>query len=188
MKLYIKVLLFLLILGVAMPFILKRPDGRPLMTISDLASQDSGGIGSALSTFKNLFKTSQLPTSDSIISKANKLGNAEDDFTQVHKWLGEKGQWHFSDQKPDSAKTELLRINPNQNILQLNDLKRLKALQNKHAAEQQTTPASNTQVPTDMVPGMPTIGQAKKAIEQAQGIQELLNERMKKNEALLDNL
>ena len=171
-----------------MPFILKRPDGRPLMTISDLTSQHSGSINSALSTFKNLFQTSKLPTPDSIIGKANTLSNAEDDFTQVHKWIGKKGQWHFSDKKPDNAQTELLRINPNQNILQLNDLKRLKALENKHAAEQQTAPASNTHPTTGMIPGMPTIGQAKKAIEQAQGIQKLLNERMKKNEALLDKL
>ena len=184
MKLYIKVLLFLLVLGIATPFILKRPDGRPLMKISDFAPKDSGGISSAL---KKLFHTKNLPATDNASGKANKLSATEEDFTKVHKWLGTDGQWHFSDQKPENAHTELLRINPNQNILQLNDLERLKNLQSKQAAQQQT-PASNAGIPTDLIPGMPSISQAKRAIEQAQGIQDLLNERMKKNEDLLNNL
>ena len=185
MKLYIKVLLFLLVLGIATPFILKRPDGRPLMKISDLAPKDSEGISSVL---KKLFHTTSLPVTDNASGKANKLSAAEEGFTKVHKWLGVDGQWHFSDQKPDNAHTELLRINPNQNILHLNDLERLKNSQSRQAAQQQTAPASNTGIPTDMIPGMPSISQAKRAIKQAQGIQDLLNERMKKNEDLLNKL
>ncbi|MBV1869909.1 MAG: DUF4124 domain-containing protein [Gammaproteobacteria bacterium] len=172
MKLYIKVLLFIVVLGVAAPFIMKRPDGRPLMSVSDLA-----GDSALLTSFGHMTRLLGF-------NKDSATLNGSDDqreLTTVHKWQDEDGNWHFSDDEPENVASETLKINPNQNILEMNDAKLLKKI--KGESEIAST-HKDLAPPTDMIPGMPTIDQAKKAMENAKAVQGMLDNHYKQLEGI----
>lgn len=173
MKLYIKVLLFIVVLGVAAPFIMKRPDGRPLMSMSDLAGDSallkSFGHMTRLLGFNKGSVTLNGPDGDPV------------ELTTVHKWQDEDGNWHFSDDEPENIASETLKINPNQNILEMNDSELLKKI--KGESEVAST-HKDLAPPADMIPGMPTLDQAKKAMENAKAVQGMLDDHYKKLEGI----
>ncbi len=176
MKLYIKLILFLVVLAVAAPFIMKRPDGRPLLTINDIKSGDSA----IMKSFKTL--TDFFHSSSDALSLGDKLPeNGERLLTRVHKWQDKEGIWHFSDQQPEGATSETVEIDPNQNILEMNDADVLKKLIGEK--EEQTANASQAlEPPTNIIPGLPTIDQAKKAMDNAKAVQGLLDNHYKQIE------
>ena len=176
MKLYIKFILFLVVLAVAGPFIMKRPDGRPLLTINDIKSGDSS-IMKSFKTLTGLFHSSKetLSLDDSLPEDAERL------LTRVHKWQDEEGVWHFSDQQPEGETSETVEIDPNQNILEMNDAEVLKKLIGEK--EEQTASASQAlEPPPNMIPGLPTIDQAKQAMDNAKAVQGLLDNHYKQIE------
>ncbi|MBL4607823.1 MAG: hypothetical protein JKY01_08355 [Pseudomonadales bacterium] len=168
MKLFIKFILFLVVLAVAAPFIMKRPDGRPLLTISDITSGDSAIIKS-FNTLTSFFR-----------SPKDGLPNGEPSLTTVHKWQDKEGLWHYSDQQPTSTTSQILAINPNQNILEMNDKKLLKIL--KGEKEETASTTQDLEPPKNMIPGLPSIEQAKKAMDNAKAVQGLLDNHYKQIE------
>lgn len=167
-------MLFLIVLAFAGPFIMKRPDGRPLLSINDITSRDSS-ILTSIRTIAGLFRSQTAEiTSDKSLDE-------DTDLTSIHKWQDDEGQWHFSDQRPETVSSELIKINPNQNILEMNDAEIVKkrtetdAENSKKAADL----AKNLDPPQDMIPGLPTIDQAKQAMDKAKAVQELLNQHYK---------
>ncbi len=82
MNLFIKLLLLSLVLAVAAPLFLKGPNGKPLMSISDL--------------------TPSLPElKEGIENGTEALGPGK---TKIYKWKDENGQWQLSDSPPMSVK------------------------------------------------------------------------------------
>jgi hypothetical protein len=176
MKLYIKFILFLVVLAVAGPFIMKRPDGSPLLSFNDIKSGDSA-IMKSFKTLTGFFYSSSdaLSLDDALPGDAKRL------LTRVHKWQDEEGIWHFSDQQPEGKTSETVEIDPNQNILKMNDAEILKKL--RGVKEEQIASASQAlEPPPDMIPGLPTIDQAKKAMDNAKAVQGLLDNHYKQIE------
>jgi len=173
MKLFIKLIIFIVVLAVAAPFIMKRPDGGPLLSISDLS-----GDSAILKSFKML--TGLFGSGKGSISEGDSLEGGPL-LTTVHKWKDDEGLWHFSDEQPESLASEKLEINPNQNILEMNGADLLTKLEEKEGASK--SPES-LMPPEGMIPGIPTIDQAKKAMDNAKAVQGLLDNHYKQLEGI----
>lgn len=105
MKLFTKFLLFILVLGLAGPFLMKRPDGRPWMDYRDLIP-DTDKLAYEAKSALNDAKVSVQSISD------EKAGQ-----TKVYRWRDASGKWHMSD-KPLDSKAEELWLDPDANIIQ----------------------------------------------------------------------
>lgn len=88
MKLFIKLLLFVVVLALAAPFFMKKPDGTPMLTLQSL------GLGAVSNKVSAV-----LPDSRPELPKT----------AEVYRWQDEKGAWHYSDkaQTPAAQKHQL---------------------------------------------------------------------------------
>lgn len=171
---FIKLLLFLLLLGIAGPFIIKKPDGTPLLTLHDVKS-NTGDFLQSFRQMRAMLTTLIKPAlSSATTRKPNDSSKENTNLTRVHKWRDKEGQWQFSDQAPDNTYSEIITINPDQNIINL----KTKAL----TQEQVEPPATSNDAlkSTDLpmpIPGIPTPNEAKKAIDSAKMLQNQVNNR-----------
>jgi hypothetical protein len=93
--LFNKLLLLALVLAVASPFILKKPDGSPIMDISEFIK----------------------PATDmgkSVISN--------DEPTSLYRWQDEKGNWQFSDHPPENVNAQVMTVDNKINSMKTIDL------------------------------------------------------------------
>ncbi len=95
MKIFIKLLLLLVVLAIAGLFFIKKPDGTPWLSVSDLTSKTT-----------NVLK----PIAPSTKSE------------QVYRWQDEKGNWHFSDKPVDGVQQDQITVKQSQNRLKQVDL------------------------------------------------------------------
>lgn len=88
MKLFIKLLLFVVVLALAAPFFMKKPDGTPMLTLQSLGL---GAVSNKVSVV--------LPDSRPELPKT----------AEVYRWQDENGTWHYSDkaQTPAAQKHQL---------------------------------------------------------------------------------
>jgi hypothetical protein len=100
-KIFVKLMLFVVVAAVAAPFVIKGPDGRPLVTLDSLRTPDVN-----LPDFTK--------AADAI--KAG-LGDEPDKVKAVFKWQDEKGMWHFSDNKEQGRSAGKLNVDPNANLV-----------------------------------------------------------------------
>lgn len=186
MKLYVKFLMFAMVLAMMGPFLLKGSDGRPLMSIDEMFSGE-GGFSTGIAKAVEMFNMALNMGKNSMSSEPGDQGETEAQDvagkTKVHRWKDENGVWQFSDANTSGSTTEVVYINPNTNILQFNDLEKLKKLQ----AEQQKKPPPKPQAQTP-APGVPSVGQAMQTMQQAQQLQESLNKRAEQQQQMLNNL
>jgi hypothetical protein len=85
MKLIIKFFSFLLVLGLAGLFVIKKPDGTPWLSLDDFIPNIS--VGSVKDS---------LPGSSTV---------------DVYRWKDAEGNWQYSDTPPANLQTEQLTIN-----------------------------------------------------------------------------
>lgn len=91
------------LLGAALigPFLLKKPDGKPIV---DMPSAN------------DFIPDKFLPGSSSSISAPSALSSPNQTF---YKWQDKQGQWHYGDQPPvESATVSTLQVDTNTNIIQ----------------------------------------------------------------------
>lgn len=84
MPLVYKIIILALIGALAAPFILKKPDGTPMMTLKQF-----------------------MPDASSSIKQLKSLGKAD---TQLYRWKDEKGHWQYSDTPHESAQGEKFQV------------------------------------------------------------------------------
>ena len=93
-------------LGAALvvPFLLKMPNGKPIMEVPSVSDFIPDKI----------IPDSLMSSNDagSSIPKANK---SEQTF---YKWKDEQGVWHYGDQPPPNAQVSTLQVDTNANIIQ----------------------------------------------------------------------
>lgn len=163
MKLFIKLMILVLLLGLAGPFFLTKPDGNPWMSLDDLLPEEGSVDGlwakltNNLSQFKNMV--------------GRELGDEQMGKTQVYKWRAADGSWRFSDKPPSTegaAGVETVYLDPNTNMI--------KGLPNTTVTEPS---AENTEVGSSVVPLPMTVSpmQAQKMMDDARNIQALMDER-----------
>jgi len=171
MKLFLKFIIFIVVLACAAPFILKRTDGRPWMSFSDLKTPDLS-----------------VPDISPITDQVRKLHNTDSDDvtrhqTTVFKWQDKNGIWHFSDEASTTAESEEIIINHNTNMVHIDtqgttveapQTKSDESLVNNNT--QALDPDSN---PYEQLPGL---------IDKAKNVEQLLNQRQQQQEKILKQL
>jgi len=107
MKLFVKFLLFLLVLAFAGQFVVGGPDGKPLMTMDKLL----GRKGAAAVT--TLVQEGGTPA-----SLSNSLGSGNSDV--IYKWKDKNGVWQFSQTPPPNNGNDAQKVTYNykQNIIE----------------------------------------------------------------------
>jgi len=94
MGIFNKLLLLALVLAIAGPFILKKPDGTPYMDIKDFLKPVTNA------------KESIMPS----------------ESKQLYRWQDEKGNWQYSDTAPEKQQAESIRVKHNINEMKTIDL------------------------------------------------------------------
>ncbi len=110
MKAFYKLLLILIILSLAIPFYLKGPDGRQLLSLSDI-DHDLSTLSSNLknTVLSSIERIKHIDGSDNTESAQEKSAT-----TTLYRWLDAQGQWHFSN-KPNET-SEPFKVTPNSSI------------------------------------------------------------------------
>ncbi len=162
MKLFGKLLIAALVLSVLLPFtILKGKDGRPLMSFSDIKAPSLS-----------------LPSMPDIVSDTKpKPVSGSGDI--IYKWKDKQGVLHFSSSPPPEG-TEFTSkgYDPNTNLIQ--SVKVITEPTERLRPQQQ-------QIQTSSDIGNPySPAKVEKLIKDAQNIEKLLNDRLKRQEALIN--
>ena len=168
MKLYLKFLIFIVVLACAGPFLLKRSDGRPWMTASDLKAPDLA-----------------MPDTSPLTDEIEKLSDpapedAASDHTTVYKWQDENGGWHFSNRADPTHPGEAVKINTNTNTVQM-------PTPEKHTVDPRPYHSRNiitretTALDTDASP----YGQLPNLINKAKNVGNLLDQHQQQQERIL---
>lgn len=153
MGIFNKLLLLALVFGLASPFFIKKPDGTPYMNINDFLKP----VQTA--------KESILPT----------------ESKQLYRWQDDKGNWQYSDTRPEQNQAEAVRIKHNINAMKTIELP--EAYQDKKPDSDprfDPTDGSGTSTPLSTAP----IDKVPEMLDQIDNFQENLNNRQKQ----LDNL
>ena len=161
MKFFVKLLIAAVVIAILLPFtILKGTDGRPLMSIDDLKFSEL-----SLPEIPGAVKNS-VPNSGSV--------------DIIYKWKDDKGELHFSSSPPPEG-TEFTSkgYDPNTNLIQ--------SVETQVEVLEQPDADGTSQIKKASDIGNPySPAKVDKLIKDAQNIEKLLNDRLKKQEALLN--
>lgn len=172
MKLFVKLSLFILIAGMLLPFtFLKGQDGKPLMSFSDIKLPEfslSGLFGNNVPGIEDLKDLTNISGSTS--------GNS-----LVYKWTDSEGNLQFSSSPPAEGIAYTVKgYDPNQNVIQAVSVEpEVEAVVEEPATEEKKAGASKIGSPY-------SVEKIEKLFEDAEGLEKLLNDRVKKQEALID--
>jgi len=171
MKLYMKFLIFMVILACAGPFLLKRSDGSPWMATSDLKAPDleMPDVSPLADEIENLSRS--MPADDT----AN--------HTTVYKWQDENGGWHFSNQADPAHPGEKININNNINTVQLPAVE-------KHPEDRRPYHSRNVieNETTALDTGSSPYGQLPELVDKANNAGDLLDQHQKHQEQIIKQL
>jgi len=166
-------MIFILILGLAGPFIMKGADGRPLMKWQDLIPD--------FSSMKRKVSGMLSDVNDTVGGLSGDSNDTEEisDFgkTKVYRWQDENGRWQYSDTPPPSQATETLLINPDVNIVQSTELPK------DPEPEEQETDAKGSGIGVPL-PMTVSPGDARQLIKDAKGINDLMQKRQETLDAI----
>ncbi len=161
MRLMIKFFIFILVLGLGAPFILKKPDGTPWMD----ARQFIPEVKSWSQDIKNWFSKMEREIPSSV-------GGSAGEKTTVYRWRAPDGSWQFSDKPPVQVESETIIVDPNANLIE-----GLPEPLEPEVEEEES--GVNMPVPMTISPD-----QLKKLKQDAENIQQLMDDRAQQ----LDNL
>lgn len=167
-KAFYKFLLTLVILSLALPFILKQPNGQPLLSLADI-SEDISTLGNAL---KNTVLSSLETVKD--IDDSDNTGSEQKQpkTTTLYRWQDAQGQWHFSNKPGETSQP--FKITPNSSI------QSPRQAQPVSNGEDTVVTAQSDQKSTEQNEDIPlplSTKQALKTLEDAKNIQKLMDNR-----------
>ncbi len=166
MKLFGKLLITALVLAVLLPFtIIKGNDGKPLMSLSNIKAPE--------------FSLPKIPDAIKTKDSGSSVSTSGKDI--IYKWRDQKGELHFSSSPPpEGIEYSVKGYDPNTNLIQSVKIR-------TEETEQPGQPEIETQTKKPLDIGNPYSPQkVEKLIEDAQNIEKLLNDRLKKQQALID--
>ncbi len=155
MKLFVRLMIFVVVLALAGPFFIKGPDGHPLWTMTSVKHSVVTGWDRLQ---RSLFDKTDLP-------------GVSTDVT-VYRWQDENGQWHYTQEPPQNMASDVLLIDPETNLISL------PALPAPVVAEDR--PSAATEPVTAPSGPLPNIEQTQKLIEDAQALQGVVDKRDQK--------
>ena len=160
MKLFIKFLVFVLVLGLAGPFLLKGPDGRPLMDAHQLVPDVAAWPHRLERWWNRMLREGEILVEE---------GPAAAGKTRVYKWRSEDGSWRFSDTPNPQGQSEEVWVDPNGNVMQSTPPPAQTGPGEKEAAQ-----GLGNGIP---LPLTVTPGQASKLLDDARKVQALMDRR-----------
>ncbi|MDH5572300.1 MAG: hypothetical protein OEY89_11075 [Gammaproteobacteria bacterium] len=177
MKLMLKLMLVLLVLVGASPFILPGKNGQPLFSFSDLKMPD----------FSSLFGSSKskvvvIPEGGA----ANEEVNNKKNVTTVHKWLDDSGVWQFSDQNNSGGNSEMVKINPDSNVVQA--MKLAKPEEEKTSTTSDNGEKAESDLSSIPLPTTIPMKDIPKLISQTKELKNTLEQRYQEQQTLLDSI
>ncbi|WP_299981468.1 hypothetical protein [uncultured Pseudoteredinibacter sp.] len=166
MRLFLTLIALIIVVALAAPFVLKRPDGLPWMDASELSPEIEVN-GSYENAKLELYRWWHGLRRDL-------LGDTQSGKTKAYRWQDSAGNWHLSDSPNPAGAAEELWVDPNANLMQ------------SVPVPEPTEEAENTtQADAKAVPLPMTVspGQAQKLMQDAQQIQELVDKRYQEIDA-----
>ncbi|GAB1258628.1 hypothetical protein NBRC116494_31300 [Aurantivibrio plasticivorans] len=161
MKLYIKFLITVLVIGLAAPFFLTGPDGRPLMSVQKLGP-DLAALPSTVSRWWNGFTGVLDGGLDSVEGVMGQDGGSA-----VYRWQDSNGQWQYSDLPPPSAAdVEKVVVAQGQNVMDAIEVPE------KPAQTGASGPSVGVPLPLSISPG-----QVEQLVDDAKQVNKLMEER-----------
>ena len=157
MKLYVRFLAFVLVLGVVGLFVLKRPDGSPWLDYKAM-----------MPDWQSMKYQVESSVTEMTQEAAKISGSENTGEVKVYRWKGPDGAWVFSDSPPVQGDVDEVWVDPNQNLIQGIDLSKPDTVD----AETQEAASPSLPLPMTVAPG-----QVKKLMEDARGVQDLMDQR-----------
>jgi hypothetical protein len=172
MSLPIKVFSAVLILGCAGLFVLKKPDGNPVLSIDKFIPD----IGIIISDAKSFIANAK----NEVASIVEKLpGDKEEKIEQniqakpdIYRWKDSNGQWQFSDTPPANQTAEAIKVSGNLN----KDLVASYEAPQELSIEDDTIDSEATSTDS-IIPMTVSPDKVSKLMEDANNIQKLMDDR-----------
>jgi hypothetical protein len=171
MKLFVKLSLFVLIAGMLLPFtFLKGQNGKTLMSFSDI--KFPGG------SFSNLFG-SNVPGVDDLKDLTN-ISESTSGSNQIYKWTDSDGNLQFSSSPPaEGIEYTVKGYDPNQNVIQALSVRpEVEEVVVDSAVEEKKGGIKKVGNPY-------SVEKVEKLFKDAEGLENLLNNRLKKQDAII---
>ena len=203
MKLFSKLMMFVLVGALVAPFFLKGPSGQPLMTLQDLNLPSFGLPGKAAGPVEVLsgkdegasiqWGSAKTTANGALIKATDAEGKLlQEARNTYYRWKDNDGVWQFTKQPNPNTENFLMKVDPNANIVQSlsqDSIDRAFGREPKSETLALGEKAKSTNPLLDDAPSIPfpssiPIDQIPQLIDQAKGIQELSLERQK----MLDKL
>lgn len=202
LKIFVKFLLFTLVLAMAGPFILRDPEGKPFMSLADLklphfdfslskpdAAPSTGGGGqSSQQWIQWSEKTAQQAFNpDTLTREQLAMLDLKEQDNIYYRWQDAKGIWQFSKLPNRNTLNYVVRTNPDANVLQSlaqEDIDRVfgRTPANSGNSITDNNPLANGKgLQNGMLP-LPTtvpVTEIPKLIEQAKDVQKIMEARVK---------
>lgn len=197
MKLFVKLMMFMLILALAGPFLMRGPDGRPLMSLKDLKIPDFSLPGTPPEELSGKEPTAWIGwTKDESEPRQPKVyvidPNSQEPFVAkagvFYRWKDSNGVWQFSNVPNPGTPNIVVETDPNANVLQSlstdkidEALGRAKPVE-LAAGEDGEDGEKGPDIP---LPTTIPIAEVPELINQAKAVQDLVNQRtemLNKNE------
>ncbi|MGS2718194.1 DUF4124 domain-containing protein [Eionea flava] len=172
MSLRIKVMCALLILGCAGLFILKKPDGRPVLSIDEFlpdTSEISTLAQTLLDEFDNIYNEASTILAETENSDIQQSVEPAND-SKIYRWKDNNGNWQFSDTPPSNQTAEAIQVSGDLN----KDLSVTYTAPEKEIVSDDI-PASAQ--PSSVLPMTVSPDKVSKLIEDANNIQKLMDDR-----------
>jgi len=197
MKLFIKLMMFMLVAAVAGPFILKGPNGQPLMSYKDLLPSFSLPKTPFASTPSSSNPSSSIEWSSNTLKKQAIAATTDSEGKPIsaesnvyYRWKDKNDVWQFTSTPNANADNIKMFIDPNTNVMQsLSKDKIDKAFGRESTTDTlaSTSKASTPATEAPMIPFPSTVPltEIPKLIEQAQGVQALVDQRKAAIDAVL---
>ena len=167
MRFFAFLMIAVLILAMAGPFFIKGRDGRPLLTAGEVFPSGDELRGAARNGWNGL------------VRKAERMLDRQKDATPpgqtmaIYKWQDTQGNWHYSDDPNPKGASEQMLVDPNANVVPGLPVERTAPPSGEPAAQPpKSQDDAGLPVPISLSPG-----RVKELVEDAQRVQEVLDDR-----------
>lgn len=201
-KLFVKLILLVVVLALAGPFFLHGPDGRPLLSPSDLKLpkfdlpklQDAAPAGDTPAADPQQWiqwsdrAGSTLFNPDKLTREQLALLDIKAQDNIFYRWQDANGVWQFSSLPNRNTLNLVVRTDPNANVLQSMNQEEIDRAFGRQSASAQdnnitkNNPMANGKAPESSLLPIPTtvpVTEIPKLIEQAKDVQKLMEQRVK---------
>lgn len=176
MGLFIKLMMFLVVLALAAPFVMKGPDGKPLMTLDDIKIPDIS-MPEEIKQLPGKVEDMQRQISNATQGDKSSSGNS----SKVYSWVDEQGNQHYSNTPPAAAKDVTTReYRHDANVISL------KPDENKTAEQANHQKSAPKQSASTSVSDLYSPGGVKKLIDDARAIEGSLQQRKESYDQAID--